>query len=1248
MFIRKGLVLLTILATAKGELIFKSESYGSTGCPSGLPISNGDCQQSGDSVDDGSGVIYRTAQVVLRSQMQEALESPGTITAIAGSQAISVAEGNRYIKLSAVLSEGATSCTIALSGTLADKVAQIGTASVTANSCDFYLANNKYLGDVVVTVTYDDDDATKVELPLRFSSHANDPSIEAAKDLGYTSSSLQVVEQNENMHNLAWAAVSATTNSLIIQVDGLFVDKRYKVKDQAGVDLLPQSVGGSPVDGFIVDTEGIDFKAEILEYLGIGTAIKVNSPTSAIVSFDKKTHASYSSGAASDTGQALSNGLPQLQGNGATLNIEYAQYVLDHQHAFSYTGLPTFQRAYVDDCEVCDFRVSLKGLDDGSSNNIYLVNTAVTLVVSILPQDTSAFQVNTLQLTAKSAEFMLEQGSRHPLSDLFDIAESGHTNSKSSLLGAANTEDLRADIKYDDVEIACKKIDGSAADDNLEDVPIAKYTPSLLLPYLQACHVQVQSNSFGAKKDIVYDNSQDAASTVGLKETDGRKVRIGSHELSLNDEVDLTAKSDIGPIGDTLPLSISKALVTGALTFDVEEITGGSLAKVDVSTAVAVTTSATDGSGVAFNVISKDTCDGSLKLRFKYNSDATSYYDVRLPCSRISKSGASDLLSLKYSYNTVLNLATDALEIDAYYTSETAYAREAKFGTCQNDNNITAKGGACTAPFVEDDANTPNGELEFVKTSGGLEALKQCSTTVSRESDTYVMTYTLATKYTRATAGENEGFTSTISYCDDQTFTLTINRDATASVVATGVTPSANLRAVLVKDVAWSAKNGAGCLDDKYRLQVLLESKDQNSQGVYAISDLTAAFLDISSGALNPNDMVIHDVGGETTIPGTPLISADPTASNGNHFIVRGKCIAIDSCSGTGNGGGDSWADYSEQFDTDMVIRGNVLLSSPPISFDTEVRMTLNFQECPIDGEGTSNGVVRIALHLAVDGTCDTEVASAAVRNPLIQDCLQAESSNTAVVESHAYVTPLATTALSQAANTLAGTQGWSVDSSEIYLEQELANGNPVGTARKMCDDNTAATVTIGSGNAHSVVPVCSSHNVNFPLSSLQYYATDTFKVRYEVTLKSSVLDARRHLRATHILQSASASASAESNGLQVHSAIAESNAEAPAESNAEAPAEEAPAAAAPAAPAAPVSEAAETSGVNKQSIDESWWFGLSALILVVVGILLRLLYCAFPALANQGSRGSGVLSAQPGALGYQPVRQDRYANLRY
>ena len=318
MFIRKGLALLTILATAKGELIFKSESYGSTGCPSGLPISNGDCQQSGDSVDDGSGVIYRTAQVVLRSQMQEALESPGTITAIAGSQAISVAEGNRYIKLSAVLSEGATSCTIALSGTLADKVAQIGTASVTANSCDFYLANNKYLGDVVVTVTYDDDDATKVELPLRFSSHANDPSIEAAKDLGYTSSSLQVVEQNENMHNLAWAAVSATTNSLIIQVDGLFVDKRYKVKDQAGVDLLPQSVGGSPVDGFIVDTEGIDFKAEILEYLGIGTAIKVNSPTSAIVSFDKKTHASYSSGAASDTGQALSNGLPQLQGNGAT------------------------------------------------------------------------------------------------------------------------------------------------------------------------------------------------------------------------------------------------------------------------------------------------------------------------------------------------------------------------------------------------------------------------------------------------------------------------------------------------------------------------------------------------------------------------------------------------------------------------------------------------------------------------------------------------------------------------------------------------------------------------------------------------------------------------------------------------------------------------------------------------------------------------------------------------------------------
>jgi hypothetical protein len=55
---------------------------------------------------------------------------------------------------------------------------------------------------------------------------------------------------------------------------------------------------------------------------------------------------------------------------------------------------------------------------------------------------------------------------------------------------------------------------------------------------------------------------------------------------------------------------------------------------------------------------------------------------------------------------------------------------------------------------------------------------------------------------------------------------------------------------------------------------------------------------------------------------------------------------------------GDSWYDFSQQFVTDLVIRGEFLES--PV--DTKIQMTLNFRECPVTETATVTGDLRVGL----------------------------------------------------------------------------------------------------------------------------------------------------------------------------------------------------------------------------------------------------------------------------------------------
>ena len=185
MVLRRGIALLAMLATAKGQMTLSSEKYGNNGCPGQMSANGNVCEQSvplsakiasDDALYGGSGIQYITsAQVVLRSQIDES--PPGSIADIQNEAVISADEGNRYIKMSVSMNEASSpgACDITLGGDLSDKVTKVDSEAIDGTACSFYLANNKYLGNLDVTVRFDSDDNKRVKLFLQYAPHANDP-----------------------------------------------------------------------------------------------------------------------------------------------------------------------------------------------------------------------------------------------------------------------------------------------------------------------------------------------------------------------------------------------------------------------------------------------------------------------------------------------------------------------------------------------------------------------------------------------------------------------------------------------------------------------------------------------------------------------------------------------------------------------------------------------------------------------------------------------------------------------------------------------------------------------------------------------------------------------------------------------------------------------------------------------------------------------------------------------------------------
>ena len=336
------------------------------------------------------------------------------------------------------------------------------------------------------------------------------------------------------------------------------------------------------------------------------------------------------------------------------------------------------------------------------------------------------------------------------------------------------------------------------------------------------------------------------------------------------------------------------------------------------------------------------------------------------------------------------------------------YTVSSSFGTCDNTNNFVTVSGCSNVQFENDPGNNKlvlRTDEEPSKTvTTGLEQLLSCSDSgnptqvimnggttprnlpndpVARNNiASYVITYDLATIYQRTL--HNPAFSSnpTIKYCDDQQFTATVRRDAKASTTVAQIKAAQLNRAVAVMDIGWVGNAegnylGSDCENpNEYQLEVIMKSMDQDARGdggTWRASELTKAFIDTASDADNSNNMRIHKPDSasygileqiDTVAPQTNGGSGIETAGHvhGNYFKIRSACVVVSECIPDADGvvDGDSWGDLTSEFKTDLVIRGTFLRSD----VDSKIELTLDFDECPLDGEAEIDGEIRVGLQL--------------------------------------------------------------------------------------------------------------------------------------------------------------------------------------------------------------------------------------------------------------------------------------------
>lgn len=691
-----------------------------------------------------------------------------------------------------------------------------------------------------------------------------------------------------------------------------------------------------------------------------------------------------------------------------------AQYVLDHVLEIEYKDLPQFDSSYVDadacNGAGCSANLEISGLG-GTING-----AQVSISVNDLPaSDALTISVKGPRLTPKDIGPILKPG-LYKLSALYDISVGEY-----DLLGDASNA---PPVTMDDVltlkelfTFATKHPNGDSSlnaeapislDDTkcvgLAEVKLHELGTNPQSHYerifQQECDIEVPEYYIGTKYEVHFRDGlggDDEPAAIVILEDDDRKIRIG--ETSLN-TVSRTAfsRDDAGlsVVARNIELMMSKdlpdmtipagfanpgeLLQDQAIEFDISSSGSGLDGRQGINPST-FTTPTADGEQKKLTLKSDARCTGSIDLSFDDKTDYQSFakYRVRIPCSRMSVDDISDSVDIQFKFSAGLDLEDDRFTVSATPKVQANYGSSAFFGTCANDNSISkpADGSGCGADDLEffDDNNvwklfdksacaddTCTGDAG---SKPGLATLEACSTSQEYVGDNLVVKFPVAMKYTRD-ASQTTGFSGSINYCDSQQFTVTINRAKTATITAATIENIDLSRAVIVKDIAWVSN---GCGDDEYQLVILVASMDKLdiAGASFEASKLLRVVLDPAES--NVNGMSVDTADNE--VSATVLDNADSIGDNsdsakteGNHFKVHGKCVAISGENGCGpanadtDQNGDSWSDYSQSFDTKVVMSG----TANDQEVDTKVTITLAYEACPVDDQATTTGQLKLGL----------------------------------------------------------------------------------------------------------------------------------------------------------------------------------------------------------------------------------------------------------------------------------------------
>jgi hypothetical protein len=1131
-------------------------------CPAGSACADGACTVY--TVKDGTPGIDYTANKILTLETQldtlkGALACSGDTDPNSNYRCIEH-QVNLFMSDSEVVGNYDSSCSVVFEGGIASKMTG-GSGTVTTSAdkitCSYTPLNNKYLGYTSAKVTFTKSSGLKlgeraakiIKVPMTYvpgSAAAGGTGAPEDPSLGNDAHSLITIPSaSDGIH-------SSTSDGGELQLSYRLnvMDDRYKIITQSGVEQLKQSAGD-----FSLVKEGLDIAGDYTTFYDPSLDSFLNSGANG-VALDLD---AYKSGACHQRGQSHDINGEAVAMSDASCSAAYdqdnAQYHLEGVYKAKYGNMQHLkeQGGYFA-CPLCDNALAIQGFDNAGTPEI---DVKIAIDASTLQSgctvDCVTFDNIFADLVASTAYKFA--GDQPFLGELFAPKVSGEItytdlDADFEIIGAN-----RLLIGDDQVAAKVDCGDGAGKVNTLSSDMLA----SAQELFYEKCKISI-SGDYGNSSTLTYkDSDLTQPLEVEVHVVDGRRILVGSTELSLSRR----QLASVTKIGAAITMDIVKHTEAAGATLTFDVIGTGSMVgysdsatkclSVDASVGcdeianageVAFTTSAVNGEIKQHTIRSSPSCNGFLDLQLKDQANPFAVYELRVPCSRTT-AAVADKIELKFDFSLSYDLLTNVMDAEALYLDGMASSSVspydsanmpaglsqgltvvAKYGSCGANDAIDEQVSCSTSqPFTDSATNS-----KFVSTGNTLAEWKSCADQSDIDDfangEQYKITTNIALQYTRDVSyATNDALMSSHEFCADRKYVTTINRDASATVtVATLSTPTLE-RAVTVTEIAWNT-----CADG-YELQIDVKVNQRN------VND--AAWSD---GILSH----VFKASSSTSVDSDSLSIGFNSAADGSVFNLKSACIAIPDCSAT------AFTDL-QLTETDLVLRGDFAGGD---AVDSDVRISTNYLECPLDEENVALGG---SLKAGATFVCNsdglstlnsTEVAdSSGLYGAANCDSAFTTGDGTAAVRLFLQADTAAEgDLLTDAEATKADDNGWEIRHNRISLEryEKLMNGDQGGlvsstiicecgsiaVSRQVGDVcNQAASGITGLDAFNSLT--CNFESLDFDFLPLADASVDIIKVHFDILAENNDLDARRHLRHSIQLRSTSP-VSAETSGFSV------------------------------------------------------------------------------------------------------------------